>query len=250
MATRPGAIVVDPPGPRAAPPRAGAGVWYTVYSMLESQAARPNLSQALAASVREAIVAGRLPPGRRINEVHLAAELGVSRTPLREALTRLAGEGALGSQPRSGFFVQPLTRAEFEQIYPLRALLDPEALRLAGLPPPARLAALEALNRRIEGARKAEDALALDDAWHRELLAACPNRELLGLIEHFTWRTRRYEMALMRERRNVKRAARDHRAILTALRARDLPRACAALKANMESGREPLLAWLQERSAR
>jgi len=57
-------------------------------------------------------------------------------------------------------------------------------------------------------------------------------------------------MALMRERRNVKRAARDHRAILAALRARDLPRACAALKANMESGREPLLAWLQERSAR
>src|SRR5262249_20391625 len=104
---------------------------------------RANLSDSVAANVREWIVDGRLQAGGRINEVHLAAQLGVSRTPLREALARLAAEGALTLRPRCGYYVCPLSRAEFEQIYPIRALLDPEALRLAGVPSPKRIARLE-----------------------------------------------------------------------------------------------------------
>src|SRR5688572_10990022 len=95
---------------------------------------RDNLSGALVTKLRHMIVDGTLPAGGRLNEVHLAQQLGVSRTPLREALTRLAQEGALTSLPRIGWFVRPLTVEELEQIYPIRALLDPEALRLAGLP--------------------------------------------------------------------------------------------------------------------
>src|SRR5438552_13883463 len=94
---------------------------------------RPNLGEALVVTLRERIVDGRLPAGERLNEVHLAASLGVSRTPLREALGRLTAEGALTSSPRLGFFVRPLTAEEFRQIYPIRAILDPEALRLAGI---------------------------------------------------------------------------------------------------------------------
>jgi hypothetical protein len=107
--------------------------------MSELALVRPNLSGPVADRLREMIVDNRLQAGERINEVHLSARLGVSRTPLREALIRLEAEGALASFPRSGFFVRPLTLAEFEQIYPMRALLDPEALRLAGLPSPKRL---------------------------------------------------------------------------------------------------------------
>ena len=92
------------------------------------------------------IVDGQLPAGARINEVHLSRRLGISRTPLREALAGLEQEGALDSLPRIGWFVRPLTLDEFSQIYPIRALLDPEALRLAGLPSAERLARLRALN--------------------------------------------------------------------------------------------------------
>jgi DNA-binding GntR family transcriptional regulator len=208
---------------------------------------RPNLSDSVAAAVRELIVDGRLRPGERVNEVRLAARLGVSRTPLREALTWLVAEGTLASRPRCGFHVRPLTLEEFEQVYPIRALLDPEALRLAGLPPPRQLARLTALNRKLREAHDPEAVIARDDAWHLELLAGCPNRVLVGLIEQFMARTHRYELALMRERPHVLRAAHAHDAILAALRAGNLRGACAALLRNMESGQAPIVAWLRER---
>ena len=96
--------------------------------------ARDNLSDTVATRLRHLIVDGQLAAGQRINEVHLSQQLGVSRTPLREALARLAQEGALRSVPRIGYFVRPLDIDEFEQLYDIRPLLDPEALRLAGLP--------------------------------------------------------------------------------------------------------------------
>src|SRR5882672_8678379 len=164
---------------------------------------RDNISDSVAVAVRDMIVDGRLPAGERINEVHLSAQLGVSRTPLREALAKLAQEGALRSIPRIGYFVRELSLDEFEQIYDIRPLLDPEALRLAGLPSPERMARLKELNDKIERSRDANAIIDLDDAWHIELIVACPNQVLLDLIKQFVQRTRRYELALMREQKNV-----------------------------------------------
>jgi len=144
--------------------------------------------------------------------------------------------------------VRPLTIEEFEQVYAIRPLLDPEALRLAGLPSPARLAKLETLNRRFAAAPHAETAIALDDDWHRELIAACPNKVLLEMIDAMILRTRRYEVALMRERPNREVAGEDHERIMAALRAGDLPAACAALKHNMQTGFEPVMTWLKSRA--
>ena len=208
-----------------------------------------TLSDAAADAVRNMIVDGSLAPGARINEVHLAARLGISRTPLREALSGLEREGALDNIPRIGWFVRPLTLDEFRQIYPIRPLLDPEALRLAGLPTPARLAALAALNARIGAAGNADAAIALDDEWHRLLIADCPNKVLLELIDRFIARTRRYEIALMREGRSVAAAAATHARIMAALARGDLEGGCAALRANLESGFAPIAAWLAEREA-
>ena len=230
----------------------GVGPLFTVYSMQSnlSTLIRDNISDALVIELRNMIVDGRLAEGERINEVHLARELGVSRTPLREALGRLAHEGALRAVPRIGYFVRPLTLEELEQIYPIRPLLDPEALRLAGLPSPGRMRRLRELNQQIVAARDADAVIALDDAWHLELIAACPNRVLLELIEQFIRRTRRYEVALMRERANVLGAGAAHDAILAALERGDLDAACAALKSNLQTGSEPIAAWLRTRQPR
>ena len=211
---------------------------------------RDNISDSVAAELRHRIVDGRLPAGDRINEVHLARELGVSRTPLREALSRLASEGALTSVPRFGFFVRPLTLEEFEQIYDIRPILDPEALRLAGLPDAKTLERLEKVNRRLATVRDPEAVIQLDDEFHLELLDRCPNRVLLEMIRNIILRTRRYELALMRETSSIRRATEDHARILAALRRRDLPAACAALKRNMQWGRAPIVAWLKAREAR
>jgi DNA-binding GntR family transcriptional regulator len=209
---------------------------------------RGNISEAAADAVRTMIVDGRLVAGARINEVHLAQQLGVSRTPLREALSGLLAEGALIARPRLGYFVRPLTLEEFEQIYDIRPLLDPEALRLAGIPNQKRIARLEKLNvdlARTKGAR----AIEIDDAWHIELISACPNKVLIEMIENMITRTRRYELALMREQKHVGVATQDHDRIIAALKAGDLAAACAALKQNMQSGREPIVAWLKNRAA-
>lgn len=204
-----------------------------------------TVSDAVAVEIRSMIVDGRLPPGERINEVHLATQLGVSRTPLREALARLAHEGALRAVPRIGYSVLALTLEEFEQIYPIRPLLDPEALRLAGVPARETLDELRAINDELERAKKPEEIIRLDDEWHLLLVDGCPNKVLLDLIKQFMLRTRRYELALLRDAKNASRACAEHRRITAALKRRDLEGACDALRSNLQSGYAPILDWLK-----
>jgi DNA-binding GntR family transcriptional regulator len=208
---------------------------------------RDNLSDLAAIQVRNMIVDGRLSAGERINEVHLSENLGVSRTPLREALARLFQEGALDNRPRIGYSVRPLTLEEFEDIYAIRPLLDPEALRLAGIPSAGRLDQLNAINDRLLRAKNPDTIITLDDEWHLELIAECPNKVLKDLIRQFIVRTRRYEIALMRERKNVTLASETHKVIMAALRRRDLESACASLRKNLQTGRAPIVAWLKSR---
>ncbi|OQW56119.1 MAG: hypothetical protein A4S17_14020 [Proteobacteria bacterium HN_bin10] len=209
---------------------------------------RGNISEAAADAVRAMIVDGRLAAGDRINEVHLAAQLGVSRTPLREALSGLVAEGALIARPRLGYYVRPLSLEEFRQVYAIRPLLDPEALRLAGIPPPARIAQLEKLNSSLRQA-KGVRAIDMDDRWHSVLLAACPNKVLLALIQNMQLRTRRYELAVMRESKQISAAVGDHERIIAALKEGDLHAACEALRRNMQNGSEQMEAWLKQRGA-
>jgi DNA-binding GntR family transcriptional regulator len=208
---------------------------------------RDNLSDAVATRLRHLIVDGQLTAGDRINEVQLSRQLGVSRTPLREALARLAQEGMLRSVPRIGYFTRPLDIDEFEQLYDIRPLLDPEALRLAGLPSRERMRRLQEINDLIAKAPDVDTIIGLDDDFHLELIADCPNQVLLDLIQQIIRRTRRYEIALMRESRNVAVAVANHREIMASLRKSDLRGACAALRNNLRTGREPILAWLRSR---
>jgi len=211
---------------------------------------RPNISEELANSIRQMIVDGAIPAGSRINEVHLARDLGVSRTPLREAIARLVREDTLVAVPRVGAFVKPLTVDEFDQIYSIRNLLDPEALRIAGMPSEQQLQRLERLNARIEAASDPDTIIDLDDQWHLLLVDHCPNKVLIDLIRDFMRRTRRYELALLRERQQVEVATDTHAKIVAALRRGDVSGAATILKDNMESGREPIRRWLLEREVK
>ncbi|HUQ20840.1 MAG TPA: GntR family transcriptional regulator [Gemmatimonadaceae bacterium] len=208
-----------------------------------------STSDTVASAVRHMIVDGELTPGERINEVHLSQQLGVSRTPLREALARLAHEGTLDTIPRIGHFVRALTVEELEQLYQIRPLLDPEALRLAGIPSKQKIVRLRELNESIAAADDPDEVINADDEWHIELVADCPNKILVDLIKQFMRRTHRYEVALMRERGNILAAARNHRSVINALKRGELDDACEALRTNLESGRAPIIAWLKSRSA-
>ena len=211
---------------------------------------RSNLADEVTRTLRDLILAGELDDGARLNEVHLSQQLGVSRTPLREALGRLVAEQMVEQRPRRGFFVRPLSLGEARDIYPMRAILDPEALALAGVPEPKRLQRLRRLNRDIESsAGHPRRTLDLDERWHRLLLGHCPNRVLLELIESFIVRTRRYEAAYFRATRHVDIATGEHDRILDFLDDGDLDAACQVVKQNMQSAVDPILRWLGERSS-
>lgn len=211
---------------------------------------RPNISDELANTLRDMIFDGKLADGTRINEVQLSVSLGVSRTPLREALSMLVAEEALISIPRRGFFVRELSREEFENIYPIRGLLDPEALRLSGLPTQESFAKLERINEKMRAAKNMKERVNLDDQWHLELISNCSNQVLVDLIKLFMRRFRRYGLAFFRERQVLETANQEHVEIIRALKSGDLIEACKWLNRNLSSNKKPILEWLDERKTK
>jgi DNA-binding GntR family transcriptional regulator len=95
------------------------------------QLERLNLAEELANFVREMIVDGRLPAGGRVNEVHLAARLKVSRTPLREALSRLASEALVSTHSGRGVVVTEVSTERVSELFEVRQALEEQAARLA-----------------------------------------------------------------------------------------------------------------------
>src|SRR5262249_9474561 len=129
------------------------------------------LREDIHALLRERIVKGEIRPGNRLQDVQLAAELGVSRTPVREALLRLEREGLVESDPNRGFFAAPLSRKEFSKISPMVWALECLALASSDPPTPAQVQALRQIN--AEMAAVTGDPLhrqELDLRWHQTLL--------------------------------------------------------------------------------
>ncbi|MGH3022400.1 MAG: GntR family transcriptional regulator [Gaiellaceae bacterium] len=101
-------------------------------NLLDGRLFPPQSASAAAGEViREAIIDGRLPPGHRLKEEELAQELGMSRTPVREALLTLESEGLVESIPRRGATVRSYAVGDLDDVYQLRALLEGYAARRA-----------------------------------------------------------------------------------------------------------------------
>lgn len=145
------------------------------------------LSDQVYQTLRANIHDGKILPGQALQEVQLAALLGVSRTPVREALTRLAGDGLLSSDGRS-FVVPSLSRADVDDIYELRGLLEPEALRrvAAQTTDPAVHAPILAALESSRAAHEAGDNVAFMEAnarFRAAWLALVRNQRLAHAVE-------------------------------------------------------------------
>ena len=208
---------------------------------------RSSLVSQVLASLRRLISNGEIRPGEKLSEVALAERLDVSRTPVREALGQLIGDGLAIQIPRRGFFVSELSRREIEDLYLIRQLLDPEALRLAGVPDGPHLERLIRDNEVMAHESDPASLIDLDDRWHLDLIAGCPNEVLLGLIRQFMARTRRYELLYMSDRGQASVAVETHRAILNRLAEGELEGACALLRRNMTEAIDPLVEWVESR---
>jgi len=201
----------------------------------------------LRSQVRDELLArmrsGLVQPGEGINEVQLAAELGVSRTPLREALIALESEGQIESENGKGFRFVPLSKREFEELAPIMAALEGLALELT--PPdalPALGARLSALAAEFDQ-EVVEHALVIskDDEWHAVMLSACTNRRLLALIESVRGAFHRYESMLVPSDVMIERVAAEHAEIARHLVDGDVPGAVAALRLNWINGMQRII---------
>ncbi len=149
---------------------------------------RPEpLGERVYATLRDYLRAGRIRAGQPLQEGVLAARLGVSRTPVREALARLASEGLVVADGRS-FTLPSLSVGDIEDIYALRFLLEPEALRLVAASRPDRkaLAPLSAALEDMATAHEAADGAAFMEANYRfrdAWTALVPNKRLVRAIQ-------------------------------------------------------------------
>ncbi len=190
--------------------------------------------------LHDAILSGDLRPGQPLVETELAAQLGVSRAPLREAMQILNSEGLVETIPRRGTRVRSLGRRDIVELYSLRGSLEALAIRcIIEQSDPCDLRRLESISERMLRAANANNIRKLnelDHSFHDTLIAMSGH----GLLQT-TWnlvalRVRR--VMTLRNMRNsdIRLVAHSHVPILEAIRRRDAERATAAIQAHVATG--------------
>ena len=207
---------------------------------------RTPLGNQVYAEILALVHRGELAPGIRVRDTALAERLAVSRTPVREALMRLAREGVLDAEVGRGFRVRPLNRAELRDVGAILAALEPLALGLTPEFAPERLDQLGELAGQLEQTRgDVARAVELDERWHQVLFGECPNRRLLEVITLLRQVPRRYLHAYLREAGRVSLSSLHHTRVLAALRAGDREGAARLLERRWRRGIEEMEAWLR-----
>ncbi len=196
------------------------------------------LYEEVAELLRQRIFNRTLEPGSWIDELRLAQELGISRTPLREALKVLAAEGLVTMKVRRGAYVTEVSAQDMRDVYHLLALLESDAAAMVALTATdAQLAELQALHQELEAAVADRDRFfAINERFHMRLLALAQNRwrdqmvadlrKVMKLNRHNSlFKTGRLQESLA-----------EHRAIMSALLARDATATTARMREHFTNG--------------
>jgi DNA-binding GntR family transcriptional regulator len=198
-----------------------------------------GLNAAIYAELRQRLVTGRMSPGHELSTRSLASELGVSQTPVRDALSRLAAEGAVAIRSKRRVRVPPMTAERFEDLLRCRLLLEPEAAALA-LPhlTPAHVKRLREVDAALDAAILNGDADAYmqnNHAFHFALYDAQPGRTLAQLIETLWLQFGPY-MRVVYGRVTSTRLNDNHQAAIKAIVARDENALRSAITADIADG--------------
>jgi len=196
---------------------------------------RTLLSDRAYSVLRSAIIDGTLAPGERLRDVDLVARLGLSRTPIREALARLAEDGLVESEPNRYTRVTPLDERDARDAYPVVAALHALAAELA-VPrlSQADIRAMAAENRRFARAVAAidvDEAMAADDAFHDILISASGNPEIASVLERLMPRLHRLERAQFGSL-SGRRSVSQHQALIAAAKRGDAQATAVAVREN------------------
>ncbi len=202
-----------------------------------STGAAPSRTEAVLDAIKHAILAGELKPGQSLVETELAQLLGVSKTPVREALKTLAGAGLVTMSPYRGATVRAIDPASAAAIYDLRLLVEPEAVGRAVGCGAAEASPVQASWGDAHAALQASDA-ATDQAqrslanreFHRALYLACGNSLLVKALDDLRDQTALVSALSWQQAPSWEQEAAQHRAILAAAQAGDADLATGLLR--------------------
>ena len=207
---------------------------------------RRTSTEATYLRIKRRILDNEFPPGFQILEQALALRLGVSRTPVREALIRLQNEGLVEVIPRHGMRILPLSLDDMKEIYEILSSLEPLAAELLARrkPSAAELAPLEEASSAMARALMANDLDAwakADEAYHLRLLELCGNRRLSAMVMACWDQAHRARMFTLRLRPRPERSTREHLAVVAAIRRGDADAARDLYRRHRERGGRELL---------
>ncbi len=211
---------------------------------MNTQVSRRTTAQQVLERLREHILDGDYPPGAKLDETSVAKELGVSRTPLREALFGLERDGLLTHEPFRGRIVARNDDAAVAEIFPILGALEALAVRMSGAYPPETLSKLDDVNRRItEPGVSPGLRHGFDQAWHQTLVADCGNPRLIELIERHRAIAARHDGGEARGMADAPGSTADHAEIVEALRDRRNDDAAALLERHWNDGVAVVAEW-------
>jgi len=198
------------------------------------------LYEEVAELLRERIFASQLPPGSWIDELKLAEEYGISRTPLREALKVLATEGLVTMKVRRGAYVTEVSSKDQRDVYHLLSLLESDAAAVvADTATDAQLQDLQALHRSLEAAHIDTDTFfEINERFHMRLLEIADNRWRDQLVADLrkVMKLNRHNSLLKSGR--VSESLREHQALMQALLARDAALSAQRMREHFSNGLE------------
>ncbi len=200
-------------------------------------------------ALRHAILSGSLPGGARLVQAELAAELGVSTTPIREALRDLVAEGLIIFDPHRGALVRALNVAEVQEVYAIRRVLEPLAVRMATERiTKAELAEASRLLKQMEGCADPAEWVQLNWQFHSLLESAAQSPLLESMVKSVQDIATLYVAHSVKQfPQRLREGNREHRALLSAIRRKDPDQASEILVRHLDGTlKVVLIGWSQQ----
>ena len=210
---------------------------------------RSTLNERVYQRIRDAVLAGELSPRAHLDEQALANDMGVSRTPIREAIGKLITEGLVEYHPYQGSFVRSFTAQQVNDLYEVRKALESLAMRLA-VPQLTEMQVLElrAILDDINDAHERGDLIAYggaDRRFHNTIAAYSGNKTLVESLDRLGLQIQLVRTAANHDPEVVERTAHQRPEIIAALEARDARRAARLMEAHIEDVRRSVVAEIK-----
>jgi DNA-binding GntR family transcriptional regulator len=206
---------------------------------------RKSLGEHVFENLKHSIVRGKIASGEWLVESHIAKTLGISRTPVREAIHKLEREGLIERQPRGGFTVLGLKRNDIEETFGIRSVLEGYAARLAAVK--HKTQELEELENKIEEFQNALDRnkmnllTAINTDFHDLLYSLSKSPKLINMINGLRDQIYRYRQMILKEKQFASTSNQDHKKMLKYIRKRDAEGAEHVVREHILRGQEMVL---------